>query len=588
MTCSTLSESEPPMAHDPSLLADFLNESAELLERLGDDVMRLETDPSPDTINAIFRGFHTVKGGASFLTLTPVVALCHRAEDAFGRVRDGKLEITGALVDAALDATRVLDQQVAALHDGQDPPEAPAEILAAFDALLGEGGDEMISEDEFDALLDQLQGGGAAPAAPVAALPKESAAEPVIHAAPAADVVRSPAKPAAAAAKPAEAQVRVDAERLDRLMALVGELVIVRNRLKAQSAEKTAEPGPEDVRLLGELDRVTLRLQDAVMRCRMQPVGRLFGRFPRVVRDLARELGKQVDIVLDGEETDLDKHLVDALADPLIHLVRNAVDHGIETPEVRTAAGKKSAGRLLLAAQQRGDSVILRIEDDGKGLDPDAIRASAVRKGLLDEYAAAQLSADQARELILKAGFSTRESVSAVSGRGVGMDVVAATVRTLGGRLTLGGESGRGTVVELILPLTLAIMPTLRTACAGRSLAVPLRQVIDLQPFTPESVQLRSGLPLWSGVQPSIPVHYLDQWLGAPKGQRKLLVRVSTRTGDCGLVVDGVEGREDIVVKPPGALLRGLPGYGGAAVTGDGRIAVILNPDELVPCAPEA
>jgi two-component system, chemotaxis family, sensor kinase CheA len=578
------------MAHDPSLLADFLNESAELLERLGDDVMRLEADPSADTINAIFRGFHTVKGGASFLALTPVVALCHRAEDAFGRVRDGKLEITGALVDAALDATRILDQQVAALHDGQDPPEAPAEILAAFDALLGEGGDEMISEDEFDALLDQLQGGGSAPVAPVVAVaapPPVMAPPPAPRAAPAA-VEMPTAKPAAAAAKPAEAQVRVDAERLDRLMALVGELVIVRNRLKAQSAEQTTEPKPEDTRLLGELDRVTLRLQDAVMRCRMQPVGRLFGRFPRVVRDLARELGKQVDIVLDGEDTDLDKHLVDALADPLIHLVRNAVDHGIETPEVRTAAGKKPAGRLLLAAQQRGDSVILRIEDDGKGLDPDAIRASAVRKGLLDEYAAAQLTADQARELILKAGFSTRESVSAVSGRGVGMDVVAATVRNLGGRLTLGGESGRGTVVELILPLTLAIMPTLRTACAGRSLAVPLRQVIDLQPFTPEAVQLRSGLPLWSGVTPSIPVHYLDQWLGAPQGQRKLLVRVSTHTGDCGLVVDGVEGREDIVVKPPGALLRGLPGYGGAAVTGDGRIAVILNPDELVPCAPEA
>lgn len=560
------------MTDDPSLLADFLNESTPLLERLGDDLMRLADDPSADTLNAVFRGFHTVKGGASFLALDVVVALCHRAEDAFGRVRDGKLEITEALIDAALDAARVLDQQVAALHDATEPQPAPAEVLAAFDVLLGQGVEELISEDEFEAMLDQLQAGG------------EIAVTP-----PVAKVITQPVeKPADKAAAPRrpDTQVRVDAERLDRLMALVGELVIVRNRLKAQGGERADErDGTEHVRLLGELDRVTLRLQDAVMRCRMQPVGRLFSRFPRVARDLARELGKQVEIVLVGEDTDLDKHLVDALADPLIHLVRNAIDHGIETPAQRQALGKSPVGRLCLSAQQRGDSVMLRIEDDGKGLDPDAIRASAVKKGLLDEPAAAQLSATQARELILKAGFSTREAVSAVSGRGVGMDVVAASVRSLGGRLVLGGETGRGTVVELILPLTLAILPTLRTACAGRSLAVPLRQIIDLQPFEPGKVQSRSGQALWSGTQPAIPLYFLDQWLGAPQGPRKLLVRVSTRRGDCGLVVDAVEGREDIVVKPPGALLRGLPGYGGAAVTGDGRIAVILNPDELT--APE-
>ena len=564
------------MTDDPSLLADFLNEATPLLERLGDDLMRLGDDPSADTLNAVFRGFHTVKGGASFLALDAVVALCHRAEDAFGRVRDGTLTVTEPLIDAALDAARVLDQQVAALYEGVPPPPAPPEVLAAFDQLLGQGADDLISEDEFEALLDQLQGGGAPPpaVAPPAAVAPPVAAQPA-------------ARPAAL--RPPDTQVRVDAERLDRLMALVGELVIVRNRLKAHAGDRAATPdAPEHGRLLGELDRVTLRLQDAVMRCRMQPVGRLFSRFPRVARELARELGKQVEIVLDGEDTDLDKHLVDALADPLIHLVRNAIDHGIETPEQRRALGKPVVGRLLLSAQQRGDSVMLRIEDDGKGLDADAIRASAIKKGLLDERDAAQLSVAQARELILKAGFSTREAVSSVSGRGVGMDVVAASVRSLGGRLVLGGETGRGTVVELILPLTLAILPTLRTACAGRSLAVPLRQIIDLQTFDADQVQMRGDVPLWSGTQPAIPLHFLDQWLGAPKGLRKLLVRVSTRRGDCGLVVDAVEGREDIVVKPPGALLRGLPGYGGAAVTGDGRIAVILNPDELTTMAVEA
>lgn len=345
------------MTDDPSLLADFLNESTPLLERLGDDLMRLADDPSADTLNAVFRGFHTVKGGASFLALDVVVALCHRAEDAFGRVRDGKLEITEALIDAALDAARVLDQQVAALHDATEPQPAPAEVLAAFDVLLGQGVEELISEDEFEAMLDQLQAGG------------EIAVTP-----PVAKVITQPVeKPADKAAAPRrpDTQVRVDAERLDRLMALVGELVIVRNRLKAQGGERADErDGTEHVRLLGELDRVTLRLQDAVMRCRMQPVGRLFSRFPRVARDLARELGKQVEIVLVGEDTDLDKHLVDALADPLIHLVRNAIDHGIETPAQRQALGKSPVGRLCLSAQQRGDSVMLRIEDDGKGWTP--------------------------------------------------------------------------------------------------------------------------------------------------------------------------------------------------------------------------
>ncbi len=558
---------------DPSLLPDFLAEASELLEKLGEDVFALADDPSAERLNAVFRGFHTIKGGASFLGLDPVVSLCHRAEDAFGRVRDGQLIVTPALVDAALDGVKVLDQQVALLHEGGAPPAAPPEVLAAFDALLGTAASQDISEDEFEALLDQLHGSGAAPAGP----PPAAVTVPAAPAAPA---------PAATTNTPAprapETAVRVDSERIDHLMTLVGELVIVRNRLKADPNVRGGSGG-----LMGELDRVTMRLQNAVMRVRMQPVGRLFARFPRVVRDLARDLGKQVRVDLAGEDTDLDKHLVDALADPLIHLVRNAVDHGIESPEQRRDQGKNPVGRLLLSASQRGDSVILRVEDDGKGLDPDAIRASAVRKGLLDERAAAALTSAQACELILRPGFSTRETVSAVSGRGVGMDVVASTVRALGGRIGLSGQVGRGAVVELVLPLTLAILPTLRTRCGPRSLALPLRQVLDLQPFNPEALQMRAGHPVLTLQGRSLPVLFLDDWLGLPEGGRQLLVRVSTHRGEQALVVDGVEGREDVVLKPPGRLLRGVPGYGGAAVTGDGRIALILDPDGLVSHQPE-
>ncbi len=552
---------------DPSLLPDFLTEAGELLDRLGEDVFALAEDASAERLNAVFRGFHTIKGGAGFLELAPVVTLCHRAEDAFGRVRDGQLAVTPALVDAALDAVKVLDQQVALLHDGGMPLETPAAVLSAFDALLGTAADDAISEDEFEALLDQLHGTGAAPAGPPPAAP--------------ARVVEVSA-PAPVAARTPDTTVRVDSERIDHLMTLVGELVIVRNRLKADPRLRGPSGG-----LMGELDRVTVRLQNAVMRVRMQPVGRLFARFPRVVRDLARELGKQVRVELAGEDTDLDKHLVDALADPLIHLVRNAVDHGIESPEVRRELGKNPVGRLLLSASQRGDSVMLRVEDDGKGLDPDAIRASAVRKGLLDERAAAALTPAQACELVLRPGFSTREAVSSVSGRGVGMDVVASAVRALGGRLSLSGQVGRGAVVELVLPLTLAILPTLRTRCGPRSLALPLRQVMDLQPFDPEALQWRAGQPVLPLQGRSVPVTFLDQWLDLPAGARSLLVRVTTHHGERGLVVDGVEGREDVVLKPPGRLLRGIPGYGGAAVTGDGRIALILDPDGLTAAQPE-
>ena len=555
---------------DPSLLPDFLTEAGELLERLGDDVFALAEDPGGDRLNAVFRGFHTIKGGASFLGLDPVVSLCHRAEDAFGRVRDGQLQISTALVDAALDAVKVLDQQIALLHDGAPLSPAPAAVLAALDALLGTTATDTINEDEFEALLDQLHGSGAAPEGP-----------PTVAVAAAVPIV-APTPAAAMSTRAPEATVRVDSERIDHLMTLVGELVIVRNRLKAH-----AEPTPGAAGLMGELDRVTMRLQNAVMRVRMQPVGRLFARFPRMVRDLARELGKQVNVELVGEDTDLDKHLVDALADPMIHLVRNALDHGIEAPEQRSSAGKNPVGRLLLSASQRGDSVILRVEDDGRGLDPDAIRASAVRKGLLDERAAAALTPAQACELILRPGFSTRDAVSSVSGRGVGMDVVASTVRALGGRLVLSGSPGHGAVVELVLPLTLAILPTLRTRCGPRSLGLPLRQVVDLQPFDPAQVQLRAGRPMLTSPRYSLPVLFLDTWLGLPQGARRLLVRVSTHHGERALVVDSVEGREDVVLKPPGRLLRGVPGYGGAAVTGDGRIALILDPDGLAALHPE-
>ena len=731
---------------DEEILQDFLVEAGEILEQLSEQLVELESRPDDmSLLNAIFRGFHTVKGGAGFLQLNELVECCHIAENVFDIMRKGERRVDAELMDVvleALDAVNGMFNQVrerveltpaspellAALARLAEPASAQAvspavaeveaepepepvaisnessditdsefaELLDAlgdeqaaetasaaapssdeitddeFESLLdqlhGKGqfaapastpvqpvaaptsaapagaGSDDITDDEFEALLDQMHGkgqfaapapigGAAAPASgtalapasdeitdsefeslldelhgkgkfvpptapapaavavpaaaskPVPAKPAAAAPAPAPAAKPAAKsepaAVRAPA-PAAAADKPAaseaETTVRVDTARLDEIMNMVGELVLVRNRLVRLGLNSGDEAMSKAV---SNLDVVTADLQTSVMKTRMQPIKKVFGRFPRLVRDLARNLKKEINLELVGEETDLDKNLVEALADPLVHLVRNAVDHGVETPEEREKAGKPRAGRVVLSAEQEGDHILLSITDDGKGMDADILRAKAVEKGLLDKDAAERLNEFECYNLIFAPGFSTKTEISDVSGRGVGMDVVKTKISQLNGTVNVFSQKGQGSKIIIKVPLTLAIMPTLMVMLENQAFAFPLVNVNEIFHLDLSRTNVVDGQEVVIVRDKALPLFYLKRWLVPQAFQEEQreghVVILTVGSQRIGFVVDQLVGQEEVVIKPLGKMLQGTPGMSGATITGDGRIALILD-----------
>ena len=715
---------------DEEILQDFLVEAGEILEQLSEQLVELESRPDDaDLLNAIFRGFHTVKGGAGFLQLHELVECCHIAENVFDILRKGERHVDSELMDVileALDAVNGMFSQVrerapitaatpellAALARLAEPadtaavpvveaapepvaqaepdvtdsefeqllnslsavkaeaespvqpvatpsseditdaefeslldqlhgkgqfaadavappaaaPEAPAanastditddEFEALLDQLHGKGtfvaealpevaataaaapaasaapaDDGLISDHEFEALLDELHGKGkfsevapaaaAQVAAPATAAPVAAKPAPAAKSAPAAAPAPARAAAPAAAEKPAseaETTVRVDTARLDDIMNMVGELVLVRNRLVRLGLNSGDEAMQKAV---SNLDVVTADLQTAVMKTRMQPIKKVFGRFPRLVRDLARQLKKEINLELVGEETDLDKNLVEALADPLVHLVRNAVDHGCETPEERAAAGKPSCGRVILSAEQEGDHILLSISDDGKGMDANFLRSLAVKKGLMDKDAADRLSENDCYNLIFAPGFSTKTEISDVSGRGVGMDVVKTKIAQLNGSLSIESALGRGSKIVIKVPLTLAIMPTLMVMLGNQAFAFPLVNVNEIFHLDLSRTNVVDGQEVVIVRDKALPLFYLKRWLVASAAHEEQreghVVILSIGTQRIGFVVDQLVGQEEVVIKPLGKMLQGTPGMSGATITGDGRIALILD-----------
>ncbi|MGD8111233.1 chemotaxis protein CheA [Vibrio sp. TRT 17S01] len=718
---------------DEDILQDFLVEAGEILELLSEQLVELENNPEDrDLLNAIFRGFHTVKGGAGFLSLTELVDTCHGAENVFDILRNGQREVTASLMDTMLKALDTVNEQFQAVQDrdalppaeqslldelhrlskpateDEDVAEQPVveeapEVVAAepepvvqpeatpetsassideitqdefeklLDELHGQGGapgadaasspvesspaadmSGDITDDEFEKLLDELHGSGkgpgkeSAPAAPTAApatpSPAQSAgadgdlmtdeefekllddlhgsgkgpsieeldaatkpatpkAEPVAATAPTAPEPKAAPKPAEApAAKPpakkdaappatqakkpqAEATVRVDTSTLDTIMNMVGELVLVRNRLLSLGLNSNDE---EMSKAVANLDVVTADLQGAVMKTRMQPIKKVFGRFPRVVRDLARSLNKDITLEMRGEDTDLDKNLVEALADPLIHLVRNSVDHGIEMPEARVKAGKPRTGKVILSAAQEGDHIELAIVDDGGGMDPDKLRGIAVKRGIMDEDAASRLTDKECFNLIFMPGFSSKEQISDISGRGVGMDVVKTAINTLNGSIDIDSEMGKGTKITIKVPLTLAILPTLMVGVANHPFALPLASVNEIFHLDLSRTNVVDGQLTIIVREKSIPLFYLQNWLAPHLGQVELrkghghVVIVQIGSQRVGFVVDTLIGQEEVVIKPLDNLLQGTPGMAGATITSDGHIALILDVPDLL------
>jgi len=686
---------------DDEILQDFLVEAGEILEQLNEQLVELEQNPTDlDLLNAVFRGFHTIKGGAGFLSLDPMVAICHRSEDMFNVLRQGDQVLNSYMMDHFLEVLDILNAQFDQITAGEEPSAASDELLlilenmvkgeteetpveavteepvaeaaateepqgditddefeALLDAMQGSGEasaagsenkpaetkateSEEISDEEFDNLLDELNGSGKPPTAPVAgkenaatastssdeeisddefdalldelhgsgkppvtsdeskseanqAVEKTSAEQKPVT--PPKAAVPAPAKKpeskekevakkpdAKAPARPtAEATVRVDTRRLDDIMNMVGELVLVRNRL---STLKDAMNDEQVTTAVANLDIVTSDLQSAVMKTRMQPIKKVFGRFPRVVRDLARSLKKEVNLELVGEDTDLDKNLVEALADPLVHLVRNSVDHGIEMPDQRVRNGKPSAGHVLLSAAQEGDHILLIIEDDGAGMDPDVLRQKAVEKGLMDKEEASRLEDRECFELIFHPGFSTKDVISDVSGRGVGMDVVKTRIGQLNGSIEIDSKLGKGTILSIKLPLTLAILPTLMVKIGRRNFALPLSSVNEIFHMESYKTNVVDGQLTVMVRDKAMPLFHLTKWLvtnmDEPLPDEEVEEQVVvTHLGSqrIGFVVSQVVGQEEVVIKPLGHLLHGLAGFAGATITGDGRIALILD-----------
>ncbi len=729
---------------DEDILQDFLVEAGEILELLSEQLIELENNPDDrDLLNAIFRGFHTVKGGAGFLSLTELVDACHGAENVFDILRNGQRQVTSDLMDTILQALDTINVMFAAVQEreplepadpvllgelhrlsqpggteesqpaAEDPPAIEPEMVAEpevvvevtaeepspvpltagssidditqdefeklldelhgkggapgaspakaptqpaapkvaspvaagasdditddefeklLDELHGKGGapgvavaepaksvtpppavagDDLMTDDEFEKLLDQLHGVGKGPSieelematrpasansvasaqspAPVKAeAPKVPAPAPKPTAVPA---PQPPAKAVAekkatAPAKPqAEATVRVDTSTLDTIMNMVGELVLVRNRLVSLGLSRNDE---EMSKAVGNLDIVTADLQGAVMKTRMQPIKKVFGRFPRVVRDLARNLKKDIVLEMRGEDTDLDKNLVEALADPLIHLVRNSVDHGIELPEDRVKAGKPRTGKVTLSASQEGDHIQLAIVDDGSGMDPDKLRGIAVKRGLMDAEAASRLTDKECFNLIFAPGFSSKEQISDISGRGVGMDVVKTAINTLNGSVDVDSEMGKGTRITIKVPLTLAILPTLMVGVCEQPFALPLASVNEIFNLDLSKTNVVDGQLTIIVRNKSIPLFYLQNWLVPSAGMRDQreghghVVIVQLGSQRVGFVVDNLIGQEEVVIKPLDALLQGTPGMAGATITSDGHIALILDVPNLL------
>ncbi|WP_420009901.1 chemotaxis protein CheA [Xanthomonas sacchari] len=575
------------------IAADFIIEAQEILDRLGEQLVSLEQAPEDSgQLNAVFRGFHTLKGGAGFLAINAMVELCHAAEETLGMARAGQATLQARHFDAAQQSLDYLQSMLDAFGSGQEPPRAPAELIAQFDAhgdaapapapaksaapapaakapAAAAGDADLISDDEFEALLDQLHGD-----APPAATPQ--ALQPAPRAPSAAP------KAAAAPAKAAEPEhtVRVDTKRLDAIVNLIGELVLSRNRLKTLRVRLRDE---ELDRAVSSLDIATARLQSAVMRTRMQPVGKVFSRFPKVARDVARSLNKEVELELIGADTELDRNLVEALADPLVHLVRNAIDHGIEAPALREATGKPRGGHVRLSAQQEGDYVSIEVQDDGAGIDPERLRAKAREKGLIDPEAAARLTTEECLHLVFLPGFSTKSEVTDISGRGVGMDVVQSRIRELSGQIQIQSELGRGSRFLIRVPLTLAILPTLLVQAGDTVYALPLARVVEVLHAPRRSLGWFDGRAVLDRQSHTLPLVDLRQWLNIDAPQLPLLTVVVLQAGESrmGLVVDQVRGREEVVIKPLPRSLRGLPGYAGATLIGDGRLALILDVDGL-------
>lgn len=624
------------------IMEDFLIEAFELIEQIDHDLVELEANPEDlELLNRIFRVAHTVKGSSSFLNFDVLTELTHHMEDVLNKARKGELKITPDIMDVVLESVDMMKGLLESIRDngsdaaagidiknicasltqiseGEAPsvaPEAPAaapapepvkepEPAAPAEEAAPEVSDaelSKLSDSEVEAEIERLlkvrkaedqarrASKGIAPKSPEEIAPAASAAPaPAPKPAPSRERDADKKVPAASSnsAVAQEQTIRVEVKRLDHLMNLIGELVLGKNRLlkiyddveERYEGEKFLE---ELNQVVSSLSLVTTDIQLAVMKTRMLPIAKVFNKFPRMIRDLSRELGKQIDLEISGEETELDKSIVEEIGDPLVHIIRNSCDHGIEDPETRKAMGKPEKGLVQLKAYNEGNHIVVEIVDDGKGLDADMLKAKSIEKGIITEREADAMSEKEAFGLIFKPGFSTAAKVTNVSGRGVGMDVVKTNIEKLNGIIDIESEVGKGTVMKLKIPLTLAIIQSLLVGTQEEFYAIPLASVLETVRVPIDDIYTIDGKNVLRLRDEVLSLVRLSDVFGVNKvfdgGDQTYVVIIGVAEAKLGIIVDTLVGQEEIVIKSMGDYLQNIPGIAGATIRGDGRVTLIID-----------
>ncbi len=578
------------LQEDPALVQDFLTESTELLQQLEQAMVELDSQPADvELVHRAFRALHTIKGTSGFLGLSRIVELAHKAEDVLGQVRKGTSPVTPQLIDVVLRSADHLREMLDDVRTGKVREHDIQAVLAKLDALLSPLssdhpllGELLIVDGSINhhELKESLDEGARSGRKLGEVLVEKQLVAP-------SQVNESLERQKVSAEKESMRTLRVDAEKLDDLVNLVGELVIERNRLGlvARSSEQESTGGSAIQDCVVRVSFLTQQLQAAVLRTRMVPVATVFRRVPRMVRDLANALGKRVNLAIEGEETELDKSVVEEIGDPIMHLVRNTLDHGIETPEKRAASGKSEVGTLRMVAMQVGDHIEIAVSDDGAGIDPGRVGAKALERGMITAERLQGMSPAELAELVFLPSLSTAAKVSDVSGRGVGLDVVRTNLKKIGGTVTLENQPGRGCTFCLRLPLTLAMVRVLLVQCGEETYGIPLPAVVETARVPASDVHRGTDAERYINMRGRVlPLVTVADLFGSSVNQDSDMLRVvvvANAVEHFALIVDRMIGQEETVIKPLGNYLRHVPGLAGATISSSGNVVLVLDPPAL-------
>lgn len=587
------------LCEDQELLEGFLTETTELLEKMDDDLIALEKRPDDmELMNSIFRSIHTVKGASSFLGFELLVKITHKTEDVLNRLRKGELQVGPEIMDVILDAADHVKLLVSDIRNGEIVERDLGEIINNLIPYISGNLQEatVLAEAPHDKVPEATD-----QTSHISDPAHESSEEmqlvpdaaPVLQAVPA--PASRPASQKSAAARNEDTSdnttVRIDVKRLDDLMNQVGEMVLERNRtlqmnIDYQSRENMTNFGEEFSKLAKRIDFVTSELQMQVLKIRMIPVEKVFKKFPRIVRNMSRDLGKEVNLEIIGEETELDRSVVDEIGDPLIHLIRNALDHGLEMPDERVAIGKPRTGNVVLSATHEGNQIIISIKDDGNGIDPEKLSRKAIDKGLVTEEQVAAMSQKEILDLIFLPGFSTKEKATDLSGRGVGMDVVRTNIRKLNGLIEIRSEVGRGSEFILKLPLTLAIIQSLLVEVENEVYSIPLAAVLETLKVETSSFHQIGGQEVLKLRDSVLPLIRMQRVFGVEDkdttSQQSYIVVIGVAEKRMGLIVSRLLGQQEVAIKSLGKYLAKAPGIAGSTILGDGRVALIIDPAGII------